>query len=133
MEAHTKDPNCAACHKSIDPLGLAFDQYDAIGQWRTRELVPTGVGKNPPVDASGTLTDGRTFNDSVEFKRLLLDERDRFAQAFIEHLCTYALRRVLTVDDKEDVSAILSEAKKKNFQIKDMIRAVAVSDLIRKR
>ena len=133
MEAHTKDPNCAACHKSIDPLGLAFDQYDAIGQWRTHEHIPTGVGKNPPVDASGTLTDGRTFNGSVEFKDLLLDDRDRFARAFIEHLCTYALRRVLTVDDKEDVSNILSEAKKKNYQIKDIVRAVAISDLLRKR
>ena len=64
---------------------------------------------------------------------MLLDERDRFAQAFIEHLCTYALRRVLTVDDKDDVSAIAEEAKKKNFQIKDIVRAVAVSDLLRKR
>ena len=133
MEAHTRDPNCAACHKSIDPLGLAFDQYDAIGQWRTHEHIPTGVGKNPPVNASGTLTDGRKFNGSVEFKELLLDDRDRFARAFIEHLCTYALRRVLTVDDKNDISLILSAAKSKNFQIKDIIRAVAVSDLIRKR
>ena len=133
IEAHTKDPNCAACHKTIDPLGLAFDQYDAIGQWRTSELVPTGKGANPPVDASGTLPDDRKFNGAVEFKELLLDESDRFARAFIEHLCTYALRRVLTVDDKEDVSAILSEAKKKNYLIKDIIRAVAVSDLIRKR
>ena len=133
IEAHTKDPNCAACHKSIDPLGLAFDQYDAIGQWRTHEHIPTGVGKNPPIDASGTLIDGRKFNGSVEFKELLLDDRDRFARAFIEHLCTYALRRVLTVDDKKDVSLILSEAKKKNYQIKDIVRAVAVSDLLRKR
>ena len=133
MEAHTRDPNCAACHKSIDPLGLAFDQYDAIGQWRTHEHIPTGVGKNPPVDASGTLTDGREFNGSVEFKKLLLDDRDRFARAFIEHLCTYALRRVLTVDDKEDVTLILSKAKKKNYHIKDIVRAVAVSDLLRKR
>jgi mono/diheme cytochrome c family protein len=133
MEAHTRDPNCAACHKSIDPLGLAFDQYDAIGQWRTHEHIPTGVGKNPPVDASGTLIDGRKFNGSVEFKELLLDDRDRFARAFIEHLCTYALRRVLTVDDKDDISLILSEAKKKNYQIKDIVRAVAVSELLRKR
>ena len=133
MEAHTRDPNCAACHKSIDPLGLAFDQFDAIGQWRTHEHIPTGVGKNPPVDASGTLTDGRTFNGSGEFKELLLDDRDRFARAFIEHLCTYALRRVLTVDDKEDVSVVLREAKKKNYHIKDIVRAVAVSDILRKR
>ena len=91
------------------------------------------MGKNPPVDASGTLIDGRKFKGSVEFKELLLDDRDHFARAFIEHLCTYALRRVLTVDDKDDISLILSEAKKKNYQIKDIIRAVAVSDLLRKR
>ena len=91
------------------------------------------MGKNPPVNASGTLTDGREFNGSVEFKKLLLDDRDRFARAFIEHLCTYALRRVLTVDDKGDISLILSEAKKKNYQIKDIVRAVAVSDILRKR
>ena len=79
------------------------------------------------------MIDGRKFNGSVEFKELLLDDRDRFARAFIEHLCTYALRRVLTVDDKEDVSLIQSEAKKKNYQIKDIVREVAVSDLLRKR
>lgn len=133
IEAHTKDPNCAACHKTIDPLGLAFDQYDAIGQWRNREHIPTGKGENPQVDASGILPDGRKFDGSVEFKRLLLEERQRFARAFIEHLCTYALRRVLTVDDEEDLSCIVEEAKKKDFQIKDIVLAVALSDLIRKR
>ncbi|MBO23313.1 MAG: hypothetical protein CMM26_13215 [Rhodospirillaceae bacterium] len=133
MEAHVSDPNCAACHKTIDPLGLAFDQYDAIGQWRTHEHIPTGVGKNPPVDASGTLPDGRKFKNSVDFKELLLDDRERFARAFIEHLCTYALRRVLTIDDKEGVSSIVENAKGNHFKIKDIVRAVALSDLIRKR
>ena len=51
IEAHAKNASCAACHRNIDPLGLAFDQYDAIGQWRTRERVPTG-GEDPLVDAS---------------------------------------------------------------------------------
>jgi hypothetical protein len=133
IEAHTKDPNCAACHKTIDPLGLAFDQYDAIGQWRTQEKVPTGKGENPPVDASGTLPDGRTFNGSVEFKRLLLEDREKFAHAFIEHLCTYALRRVLTVDDRDDLDLIAVKAKKSQYRVNEIVRAVAQSDLMRKR
>jgi hypothetical protein len=133
MEAHAKDPNCAACHKNIDPLGLAFDQYDAIGQWRTREKVPTGVGENPLVDASGALPDGRTFKGSEDFKRLLLEDRDRFTRAFIEHLCTYGLRRVLTVDDREDVQSIVDEVKKGQYRLKDIVRAVAVSGLFQKR
>ena len=133
IEAHAKDPNCAACHRKIDPLGLAFDQYDAIGQWRIREQVPTGVGENPLVDASGVMPDGREFADSVQFKQLLLADRDKIARAFIEHLCTYALRRVLTIDDREDVQTIVEQAKKGQYRLKDIIRAVASSELLHKR
>ena len=133
IEAHAKDPNCAACHRKIDPLGLAFDQYDAIGQWRIREQVPTGVGENPLVDASGVMPDGREFADSVQFKQLLLADRDKIARAFIEHLCTYALRRVLTIDDREDVQSIVEQAKKGQYRLKDIIRAVASSELLHKR
>ena len=133
IEAHAKNASCAACHAKIDPLGLAFDQYDAVGQWRTRELVPTGVGENPVVDASGVMTDGRSFKDSVQFKKLLVEDRSPIARAFIEHLCTYALRRVLTVDDQDDLKLIEAEAKKNEYRVKDIIRAVAMSDLLRKR
>jgi hypothetical protein len=133
MEAHAKNASCAACHRNIDPLGLAFDQYDAIGQWRTRERVPTGVGEDPLVDASGVTPDGRPFNDSVQFKQLLLEDRDKVARAFIEQLCTYSLRRVLTVDDSDDIRAIEEEAKKNDYRVRDIVRAVALSELMRKR
>ncbi len=133
IEAHATNASCAACHRNIDPLGLAFDQYDAIGQWRTRERVATGVGEDPLVDASGVMPNGRPFTGSVEFKQLLLEDRDRIARAFIEHLCTYALRRVLTVDDRDDLKSIQEEAKKNQYRVKDIVRAVALSDLIRKR
>ncbi len=133
LDAHARNPNCAACHRNIDPLGLAFDQYDAIGQWRTHEYVEKGTGDNPPVNPSGKLPDGRTFADAAHFKRLLLDDRDRFLHAFVEHLCTYALRRVLTIDDREDIQSIVDEAKKKQYRLKDIVRAVALSNLIRKR
>ncbi len=133
IEAHRNNANCAACHAKIDPLGLAWDNYDAIGQWRTREKVAQGRGEDPLIDPSGLMPDGRPFKDSVQFKSLLLEDRARFARAFIEHLCTYALRRVLTVDDQEDLKAIEAEAKKNQYRIKDILRAVALSDLLRKR
>jgi hypothetical protein len=85
------------------------------------------------IDPSGTMPDGRPFKDSVQFKRLLLEDRDKVARAFIEHLCTYALRRVLTVDDQDDLKSIEVEAKKNQYRVKDIIKAVALSDLIRKR
>jgi len=133
IEAHRSDANCAACHARIDPLGLAWDNYDAVGRWRTHEQVPQGVGADPAIDASGTLPDGRSFADPVQFKRLLLDDREQVARAFIEHLCTYALRRVLTVDDRADVAAIVAESKRHDFRVADIVRAVALSDLLRKR
>tara|TARA_R110002072_G_scaffold13481_2_gene56915 strand:- start:133879 stop:136353 length:2475 start_codon:yes stop_codon:yes gene_type:complete len=133
IEAHASNASCAACHRTIDPLGLAFDQYDAIGQWRTRERVETGVGEDPLVDASGIMPDGRPFTDSVQFKRLLLEDRDKVARAFIEHLCTYALRRVLTIDDRDEVQAIVDAAKKNEYRVKDIVRTVAMSNLMRKR
>ncbi|MEM7011266.1 MAG: DUF1592 domain-containing protein [Verrucomicrobiota bacterium] len=133
LEAHAENANCAACHRNIDPLGLAFDQYDAIGQWRTHEFVEYGTGDNPRVDPSGEMPDGRAFADAEEFKQLLINDRDRFVEAFIEHLCTYGLRRVLTVDDREDIQAIVDEAKQKDYRLKDIVRAVALSELMQKR
>jgi mono/diheme cytochrome c family protein len=133
IEAHARNASCAACHRNIDPFGLAFDQYDAVGQWRTREVVPTGVGENPLVDSSGVMPDGRAFKDAAQFKQRLLEDRDRIAQAFIEHLCTYALRRVLTVDDQEEINAIVAAAKQQQYRMQDIIRAVALSDLMKTR
>jgi hypothetical protein len=133
LEAHRNDANCAACHATIDPLGLAWDNYDAIGQWRTREKVAAGLGEDPLIDPAGVMPDGRSFKDAAEFKRLLIEDCDAIGRAFIEHLCTYALRRVLTFDDQRDLDAVQAEAKKNHYRVKDMVRAVALSELIRKR
>jgi hypothetical protein len=133
IEAHRNNASCAACHAKIDPLGLAWENYDAIGQWRTHEKAAQGVGQDPAIDSSGLLPDGRAFQDPVQFKRLLLEDREPIALAFIEQLCTYALRRVLSVDDQDDLMAIEAEAKKYEYRIQDILRAVAQSDLLRKR
>ena len=133
IEAHRNDANCAACHAKIDPLGLAWDNYDAIGQWRTREKVPAGVGEDPLINPAGLMPDGRAFKDATEFKQRLLEDRDKVARAFIEQLCTYGLRRVLTVDDQDDLKLIEDEARKNDYRVKDIVRAVALSDLMSKR
>lgn len=133
LDVHAQNANCAACHKGIDPFGFAFEQYDAIGQWRTREVVGSGTGENPVVNPAGEMPDGRPFADARAFKQLLLEDRDKIARAFIEQLCTYGLRRVLTVDDADDILAIVAAAKKHDYRVQDMVRAVALSDLMHKR
>ncbi|MCM8531001.1 MAG: DUF1592 domain-containing protein [Lentisphaeraceae bacterium] len=132
LEQHAKDANCASCHARIDPLGFAWDNYDAIGQWRTHEKT-AGVGKDPLVNSSGVMPDGRSFSNPRHFKQLILEDRDSFLKAFVEHLSTYALRRVLTWDDKNELQAIVEEAKKNQYGLKDIVRAVAQSKLIQKR
>src|SRR5437660_11312072 len=82
LEQHRADPNCTACHRKIDPLGIAFDNYDAIGRWRTVETVPSGTGEDPKLDPSGELYDGRKFSNAADLKKILLDDTDKIATAF---------------------------------------------------
>ena len=133
LAAHKANPNCAACHAKIDPLGLAFDHYDAIGRWRTEEIVLTGEGENPPVDASGTLSDGRHFADSAEFKKLLASKPEPFAHAFVSKLAVYGLRRAMTLDDEPAIKAIVEKSKSSDYKLRDVIEAFVLSDLFRKR
>lgn len=132
LAAHATHATCASCHKKIDPLGFAFENYDAIGRWRTEEE-GTGKGKNPPVNAAGELPDGRKFSGTKEFKSLLVQDQDRFAEAFIEQLATYALRRVMTMDDAEQIRAIATASKPDDYRLKTVIENFVLSDLFRKR
>jgi hypothetical protein len=131
LQAHATHATCASCHKKIDPLGFAFENFDAIGRWRTEEE-GTGKGKNPSVNATGELPDGRKFNGPEEFKRLLAQDQDRFAVAFIEQLATYALRRVMTMDDAKQIQAIAEASKPDGYRLKTVIENFVLSDLFRK-
>ncbi len=133
LAAHESDANCAACHRKIDPLGLAFDNYDAIGRWRTEEAVTDGSGANPAVDASGALADGRTFDDAVGLKRLLLGDLDKFNAAFIEKTATYALRRAMTVDDRARLAELARQSKAADYQVEAIIMNLVLSDLFQSR
>jgi hypothetical protein len=133
LEAHREDPNCAACHRKIDPLGLAFDNYDAVGHWRTEEVVRDGAGANPKLDPSGELADGRAFADAAGLKKLLVDDLDKFAAAFCEKLATYALRRGMTFADRKALAAIAAQGKSQGYPLPQLIEALVASDLFRNR
>jgi len=133
LEAHTVHSNCRSCHRTIDPLGFAFDNYDAIGRWRTVETVAKGKGPDPPVDATGTLPDGRRFSGPGEFKALLLEDADAFAEALVEKLATFALRRAMTVDDRDALRQIATTTREDGYRLRDLIEALVLSELFRKR
>jgi len=133
LEAHATNPNCAACHRKIDPLGFAFDNYDAIGRWRTHEQVSTGQGDNPSVNATGTLPNGAAFTGPDEFKRLLASDLNRFAEAFAGQLATFALRRMMTLDDEAELRVIAAASKSTGYPLRTMVEQLALSEFFRKR
>lgn len=132
LEAHVQNENCAACHAKIDPLGLAFENYDAIGRWRTTEKTE-GTGADPAVDPSGKLPDGRAYKDAEEFKKLLIADLDHFNETFIEKLSTYALRRATSFDDRDELHAIANASKAADYRVRDIVAALVTSDLFQKR
>ena len=133
LEDHRADVNCAACHQRIDPLGLAFENYDAIGRWRTVEAIRDGSGSDPALDPSGELIDGRKFADAVGLKQLMLADTDRFAAAFAEKLATYALRRGMTFSDRTELKKLVEGTKAGGYQLAGMVESFVASDLFRKR
>ena len=132
LEAHIHDANCAVCHAKIDPLGLAFENYDAIGRWRTEE-VTDGIGENPQVTAAGKLPDGRVYQTADEFKKLLVEDLDAFNHTFIEKLATFALRRAMTIDDRAQIRSIAAASKPDDYRLRVMIEQLMMSELFLKR
>lgn len=133
LEAHATHATCASCHQKIDPLGFAFDNFDAIGRWRTNEQVAGGKGDDPAVNASGKLPDGRAYHGADEFKQLLVQDIDRFAEAFVEQLATYSLRRVMTIDDTAQIKNIAQASKRDDYKLRTIIENLVLSDLFQKR
>jgi len=95
--------------------------------------VQGGVGEDPRVDASGNLPDGRAFDGPTEFKRHLAQDEEGLAKAFLEHLATYALRRVITVDDRAALETIVEANKADGFRLRDLVAGLVTSPLFSRR
>ena len=133
IEAHSQNPTCASCHRKIDPLGFAFDNYNAVGQWREREIMPEGKGEDPVVNAAGTLPNGKPFSGPSEFKKKLAEDADLLAEALVKQLSTYALRRLMTIDDQAHIQQIAQNTAAGNYQLKDLIEELVLSDFFQTR
>jgi hypothetical protein len=99
LEKHRENPDCAACHKRMDPLGFGLENFDAIGRWRTNSA-------GGPVDASGVMTTGEKFNGPAELKKVLLAKKEDFMRNVSEKMLAYALGRGLEFTDTPAVRKI---------------------------
>lgn len=120
MAEHRANPVCAACHKTLDPIGFALENFDAVGAWRAEDA-------GAPVDASGELADGTKVNGVVELRKSLLSHPENFATTVTEKLLTYALGRGLDARDMPQVRAIVRDAKPGNYKLSALILGVARS------
>ncbi len=129
MEQHRRNPACASCHRMIDPAGLALENFDATGAWRSRD----GGTRGTPVDASGQLVDGTRINGVVELRQALLREPNIFVATMTERLLTYALGRGLTAADMPTVRSIVRDAEKDQYRFSAVVLGVVRSVPFQKR
>jgi hypothetical protein len=120
LEKHRANSTCASCHARMDPLGFAFDRFDAIGRWREKD--------GPfSVNTSGTLPDGRSFKDHAELRALLKADASAFTECLTAKLLTYALGRSLERQDKETVKAIAKRVAREEYRFSSLILGIVQS------
>jgi len=122
MEAHRANPTCMSCHRVIDPIGLALENYDVTGKFRIKDA---GVS----VDTKSTLYDGTPIDGPGGLRSALLKYQDVVLLSFTENLMTYALGRRLEGPDMWAVRRVIREAEKKNLKMSAFVQAVASSPL----
>jgi cytochrome c551/c552 len=120
MEAHRANPYCAACHKVMDPLGFALENFDATGQWRDTD---EGAKINP----SGVMFEGSKVNNPADLRKALTARPEVFAGVFTEKLMTYALGRGIEYYDMPTIRAILREAAKNDYRFSSILMGVIKS------
>jgi hypothetical protein len=121
MEQHRANPMCASCHARMDPIGFAFEHFDATGAWRDKE------GGND-IDASGTLPDGRNFNGADGLQKILKAKKELFARCVAEKMLTYATGRGLEYYDRRAVDKIMAALGKDDYRFSTLLAEIVKSD-----
>ena len=123
MEDHRDDPACASCHSKIDPWGIAFENFDALGRWRD-------TVRGAPVDASSMLFNKEELHGIKGVKDYLLNNRQKqFSRAMTHKLASYALGRPITFSDRSEVDRISTELREEGGGLRDLILLIVKSDL----
>ncbi len=126
MEQHRANPACASCHARMDPIGFAFENFDAIGRWRTQD-------EGQPIDPSGTLPSGQTFQGPADLKQILKGKKELFARCLAEKLLIYGLGRGVDYYDRPTLDAIVSALDRNHYRFSTLVAEIVKSDPFRMR
>ena len=121
LEVHRTNPTCASCHKIMDPIGFALENFDLVGTWRD-------VDGKSPVDAAGQLVDGTKLNGPADLRGALLSRSDAFVTNATEKLFTYALGRPVQYFDMPTVRAVVHRAAQNDYRFSSLVLGVVSSD-----
>ncbi len=134
--AHQEDPQCASCHRKIDPVGFGLENFDAAGQWRTEDsyMAIDANGKPDPkskktwtIEAAAALYKGPAFKDFFGLRDIIASKSDAFARSFSEALIEFALGRPPGFRDEPLIAGMIQQAGKKNLAIREFIHALVAS------
>jgi mono/diheme cytochrome c family protein len=126
LESHRSKPGCNQCHGVIDPIGLAMENYDAIGRWREWDLEA-----NAAIDAKTVLPNGRLVDGPSELREAIFGGRDLFVRAFTEKLMMYAVGRELENFDMPQVRAVVRRAAPQDYRLSAIVSGIVSSDAFR--
>lgn len=129
MMAHQEEPQCASCHRKIDPIGFGLENFNAAGKWRAEDsYIKPGVGeKKWEIDPAGAFHKGPAFKDFFELRNLIGKRSDDFARGFTEALIEYSLGRPYGFGDEQLATDIVNQAKQKDFAVREFIYAIVTS------
>ncbi|HUU33922.1 MAG TPA: DUF1592 domain-containing protein [Vicinamibacterales bacterium] len=124
MEQHRKNPACMSCHRMIDPIGLALENFDVTGAWRIKD-------NGMPVDPASALYDGTPLSSAADLQQALMKRSGLLVQVFAENLTTYALGRRLAPSDMTMVRRVVREAAAANYTLPAFVRGIVLSPAFR--
>jgi hypothetical protein len=120
MEQHRANPACASCHARMDPIGFALENFNAVGEWRTKD-------GGFDIDPSGTLADGKSFDGAAGLKSILKADRNAFTAALTEKLFIYAMGRGVIATDRPVIEEITRRAAAQEYRFSSLVLGIANS------
>jgi len=132
LRLHQEEPQCAQCHRRIDPIGFALENFDAVGKWRTEDqerevngpFYRIDVKRSWPLETAGTLRDGTPFKDYFDLRDRVAERGDAFLAGLVENLFQYAVGRPLSFADADIVAGIVARAKAAGGGLRDIVHEI---------
>ena len=143
IDAHRENTSCNSCHRKMDPLGIALENFDVIGRWRdqytdvsnytaTRQNNGNEAARSP-VDTRTVHMDGRAFEGPQGLKNILLEDQDKFSRSFVENMLSYAMARELTFLDRGNLDLLYAQSADTDFGLRDILLAIVSAEYFTRR